>query len=113
MSYSVVLVIVVFLLLNYLTYLLLNLFVQRKWLSLLLIFAGYYFLVRRVVTYLVFPGCFPIYRRKIEVNLQQQIGKITHDQLHEFKYCLDMYRGQSNRAMNEYSHAQFLAATAK
>ena len=61
-------------------------------LTILVIFLGYYFLVRKVVTYIVFPGCFPLYRRKLENGLQEQMGRHILDQIREFSLCIDMYR---------------------
>lgn len=66
-----------FLLVNYLVFLLLRVFLLRSWLSITVILLSYYFLVRKVVTYIVFPGSFPLYRRKIENDFQKQMGKVV------------------------------------
>ena len=76
---SLVFFVILFILVNYLIYLLLELIIGRGLLALAAIFLTYYFLIRKVVTYIIFPGYFPIYRRKLEVQNQEQMGKHVLD----------------------------------
>lgn len=102
-----------FLFLNYLVYLLLKLLTTSALAAWAILSFSYYFLIRRVTTYLVFPGCFPIYRRKLEVTFQEQMGKLVLEQIREFSLCLDMFKsGGTDPSMDDYSRTQFLAASA-
>ena len=56
---------------NYLVYLLLKVVFGGGVLAGIALGLAYYFLIRKVVVYIVFVGCFPIYRRKLEVNMQE------------------------------------------
>ena len=106
--------ILVFLLVNYVIFLIIDLPVGSGWLSFSAILLGYYFMIRRIITYVIFPGCFPIFLRRLEVTMQEQMGKMILDQLREFSLCLDMYRsGQSDPGMDDFSRTQFLSASAK
>lgn len=96
----------IFLLINYLVFLLLRLICGRTWLALLAIILSYYFLIRKIVTYVIFPGCFPLFRRKLEVQYQESMGKHILDQLREFSLCVDMFKsGQADDGMDDYSRS--------
>lgn len=64
----IVLACLAFFFVNYLIYLVLKLVVGRGLFAIVAIGLAYYFLVRKVVTYLIFPGSFCIYRRRLEVQ---------------------------------------------
>ena len=51
----------------------------------------YYFLIRRVVTYVIFPGSLPLFRRKLENDMQKSMGRMILEQVREFSLCLDMF----------------------
>jgi len=61
-------VVAIFLLINYLVFLVLRFVFQSAWLAVVVSAVLYYAFIRRVVTYVIFPGCFPVFRRKLEVN---------------------------------------------
>ena len=100
---KILLVAIVFLFLNYLIFRLLELILQQALLPIGLMLLGYYSLGRRVVTYLVFPGCFPLYARKLEVSYQEQHGKFILEQVREFGLCLDIFKsGGADAGMDDY-----------
>ena len=62
MLVSLVLALAIFLLINYLIFLIVRLCLGgRTWLSLITVFLAYYTLARKVVTMVIFPGCSYLY----------------------------------------------------
>lgn len=91
--FSIVAAVSIFLLVNYLVYLLVEFCLGgRSWLAIATILLAYYTLARRVVTIMVFPGCSYLYRRKLEVSFQESMGKMILDQIKEFSLCLDIFK---------------------
>ena len=72
----VVFAIIIFILINYLIYLLLKLITGRKLIAIPIMLLSYYFLIRKAVTYIIFPGSLCLYRRKLEHDFQQSMGRM-------------------------------------
>ena len=87
----VVLILSLFILVNYLIYMLLKLITGHHFIALPTLLICYYFLIRRVVTYVIFPGSLPLFRRKLENDMQKSMGRMILEQVREFSLCLDMF----------------------
>jgi len=55
-------------------------------------FGAYYWLIRKIVTWVVFPGSCWLFKRNLELNYMTNMGLHVISHIREFRSCLDIHR---------------------
>ena len=55
----------------------------------------YYVLIRKLCIYIVFPGSFFGYKRRLEIQYQESMGNVVLEQIRDFRSCVEMFRSGS------------------
>jgi len=59
--------------------------------ALFVVFAGYYYLIRRVIIWIVFPGSFCFFKRSIEFSFMKSFAYSTVEYILDFKNCIEIF----------------------
>jgi len=59
-------------------------------------FAAYYFLIRKIIIWTVFPGSSYFFKRNLELQYMNNMGNHVLEQIRDFRSCLDSFKTASN-----------------
>ena len=72
-------------------------------------FAAYYFLIRKVIIWAVFPGSSYFFKRSLELSYMKNMGSHVLEQIREFRSCLDIFK--TTTYSDALERTRFLAIT--